>query len=90
MCTYVGFVEGKVPWCKCSCQHTLTESNDEVHDPQPAKEVKNLHAKQVPEEYKIVADHATVSIGTIVFKQKAAYGKHHTAGSTSYDSCYLF
>jgi len=61
----------------------LTERNDEVHDPQPAKEVKNLHAKQVPEEYKIVADHATVSIGTIVLSQKAAFSTQEQQRSRS-------
>jgi len=43
-------VVGKVPRREGSGQHALTKSNDKVHDPQPAKKVKNLHAKQVSEK----------------------------------------
>lgn len=47
---YIGFVVGKVPRREGSGQHALTKSNDKVHNPQPAKKVKNLHAKQVSEK----------------------------------------
>jgi hypothetical protein len=45
-------MEGKIPRCKSSSKDTLTQSNDEVHYPQPTKEMKDLHPKKMAVEDK--------------------------------------
>lgn len=53
---------GKVPRREGSGQHALAKSNYKVHNPQPAKKVKNLHAKQVSE--KKATKHSTLERGS--------------------------
>ena len=32
---------------KCTCQCTLAQGNDEIHEPEPAKQMVDLHAEQM-------------------------------------------
>ena len=47
---HLRFVESEIPRRERSSQHTLSQGNNEVHDPQPAKEVVHLHTEQVTEK----------------------------------------
>ena len=45
--TYSFLVPGPIVGGKCTGKHTLAKSDDEIHDPEPSKQMVNLHAEQM-------------------------------------------